>query len=323
MFCRLFGGKTSLGQAKPFYGLDTYIGISVILFNQITKTYPITNMHCECILQDGVHIIHIVLIRQNDHDIFKCIFFNENLWISIEMSMNYCPNGPIVIKSVFVPAMTWRQKAKRHDPNKRWSSSVKNDDVIKWRHFPPYWQFVRGIQRSPVNSPHKGQRGRALMFSLICVWINGWVNNREAGDLKRHRGYYDVIATEYVGRPPSMSSSQELRGHPTRENCLRWCNKVRADMIISYSVSQDVFLHFVMVFYQSFCLGVGEEILTNGIKRITKCIKNGNKAIPGNGIKPQTTCCIYRNIMYMNAWDREYYSHFFSINSPYIDSLVR
>ena len=32
-----------------------------------------------------------------------------------------------------------------------------------------------------------------MMFSLICVWINGWVNNREAGDLRRHRGHYDVI----------------------------------------------------------------------------------------------------------------------------------
>ena len=30
------------------------------------------------------------------------------------------------------------------------------------------------------------------MFSLICVWINGWVNNSEAGDLRRHRGHYDV-----------------------------------------------------------------------------------------------------------------------------------
>ena len=45
----------------------------------------------------------------------------------------------------------------------------------------------------PVNSPHKGQWRGALMFSLICVWINGWVNNREAGDLSRHRGHYDAI----------------------------------------------------------------------------------------------------------------------------------
>ena len=57
-----------------------------------------------------------------------------------------------------------------------------HDDVIKWNHFLRYWPFVRGIHRSLVNSPHKGQWPGAVMFSLICVWINGWVNNRETGD---------------------------------------------------------------------------------------------------------------------------------------------
>ena len=33
----------------------------------------------------------------------------------------------------------------------------------------------------------------ALMFSLICVQINGWVNNRKAGDLRRYRTHYVVI----------------------------------------------------------------------------------------------------------------------------------
>ena len=73
----------------------------------------------------------------------------------------------------------------------QWSRN--HDDVMKWTHFPRYWPFVRGIHRSPVNSPHKGQWRGALMFSLICVWINGWVNSREAGDLRRHRVHYDVI----------------------------------------------------------------------------------------------------------------------------------
>ena len=65
-----------------------------------------------------------------------------------------------------------------------------------WRHrmekFPRYWPFVRGIHRSPVNSQHKGQWRGALMFSLICTRINGWVNNGEAGDLRRYRAHYDV-----------------------------------------------------------------------------------------------------------------------------------
>ena len=41
-------------------------------------------------------------------------------------------------------------------------------------------------------SPHKGRWRGVLMFSLICDWINGWVNNLEAGDLRRHRAHYDA-----------------------------------------------------------------------------------------------------------------------------------
>ena len=66
---------------------------------------------------------------------------------------------------------------------------ICHDDVIKWKHFPRNWPFVRGIHRSPVNSPHKSQWHGALIFSLICVWVN----NCEAGDLRRHRGHYAVI----------------------------------------------------------------------------------------------------------------------------------
>ena len=55
---------------------------------------------------------------------------------------------------------------------------------------------------SPVNSPYKGQWRGALMFSLICAWKNGWVNNGEAGDLSRHRTRYDVtvMIIEYLWR---------------------------------------------------------------------------------------------------------------------------
>ena len=75
--------------------------------------------------------------------------------------------------------------------------SVHHDDVIKWNHFPRGWPFVRGIHRSPVNSPLKGQWRGALMFSLICAWINDWVNNRKAGDLRLHCAHYDVIVVSF------------------------------------------------------------------------------------------------------------------------------
>ena len=76
----------------------------------------------------------------------------------------------------------------------------KHDDVMKWKHFPRYWPFVRGIHGSPMNSPHKGQWHWALMFPLICARINAWVNNREAGDLRRYRAHYDVtvMGNQYI-----------------------------------------------------------------------------------------------------------------------------
>ena len=58
-----------------------------------------------------------------------------------------------------------------------------------WRHQMEIFSalLVLSAGNSPVNSPHKGQWRGALVFPLICTWINGWVNNREAGDLRHHR----------------------------------------------------------------------------------------------------------------------------------------
>ena len=71
-----------------------------------------------------------------------------------------------------------------------------HDDVIKWKQFPRYWPFGRGIQRSPVNSSHKSQWRGALRFSLICAWINRWANNGVAGDFRRYCAHYDVIVMD-------------------------------------------------------------------------------------------------------------------------------
>ena len=71
-------------------------------------------------------------------------------------------------------------------------NTLLHDDVIKWKPFLRNWPFVRGIHRSPVNSPRNGQWRGALMFSLICARINDWVNNRVAGHLRCYHAHYDV-----------------------------------------------------------------------------------------------------------------------------------
>ena len=75
-----------------------------------------------------------------------------------------------------------------------------------WRHqmetFSAQLALCAGNSPVPVNSPHRGQWRGALMFTLICVWINGWVNNREAGDLRRYRGHYDVTVMPCANDDP-------------------------------------------------------------------------------------------------------------------------
>ena len=52
---------------------------------------------------------------------------------------------------------------------------------------------------SPMSGEFRAQRQVTRMFSLICARINSWVNNREAGDLRRHRAHYDFSVMWYAG----------------------------------------------------------------------------------------------------------------------------
>ena len=114
--------------------------------------------------------------------LIACVFIRQWLRFTGTLSTNSLITNPRI--SIVALAMAVGQHAPLHD------------DVIKWKYFPRYWPFARGIHRPPVNSPHKGQWSGALMFLLICVWIPVWANNRKAGDLGRHRAHTDVTVTD-------------------------------------------------------------------------------------------------------------------------------
>ena len=90
------------------------------------------------------------------------------------------------------------------------------------------------------NSPVKGQWRGALMFSLICVWINGWVNNREAGDLRRYRVHYNVTVMFVAGCPGDCHSDHFW---------CSWRRRLRRDRHAFVSVNNlcgfDEFAHVV------------------------------------------------------------------------------
>ena len=101
-------------------------------------------------------------------------------WLTLNKSLLAAPSVPMcyILRSDLQPPPQYDAVA-----------PVLHDDR---KNFLRYWPFVREIHRSPVNSPLKGQWHGALMFSLIWVWLNGWVNNHKAGDLRHHRAHCDV-----------------------------------------------------------------------------------------------------------------------------------
>ena len=75
-----------------------------------------------------------------------------------------------------------------------------------------------GNCQSSVNSSHKGQWRGVLGFSLMCAWTNGWVNNRDPCDLRRHGAYYDVIANDRRGTYVTSSRIYCKLASPVIEN---------------------------------------------------------------------------------------------------------
>ena len=64
------------------------------------------------------------------------------------------------------------------------------------------------------------------MFHLICAWTNGWVNNRDAGDLRRHCAYYDVIVmilSQTISPQNDMSFHLWAWWRPLWRNTQLWC----------------------------------------------------------------------------------------------------
>ena len=153
----------------------------------------------------------------------KALLWCIVVWLSsicpVVMSCNALHSSPAVglcQPPMSVSSLNVSSEAARHGQRK-WPLSLYHQPVFLADHIrTPI--LTRLTQKSPVRqsvssnrkisallalcagnssvtgeSPSQNQWGRHLMFSLICVWINGWVNDREAGDLRYHRPHYDVI----------------------------------------------------------------------------------------------------------------------------------
>ena len=102
------------------------------------------------------NVLHSIVYLKHMHRVYRDFF-------SYCVVNSKCIHGIFSSESFAVAAIAICQ-------SRYWSNGREviyedyHDDVIKWKHFPRYRPFVRGIHRSPVISPHKGQWRGALMF---------------------------------------------------------------------------------------------------------------------------------------------------------------
>ena len=156
------------------------------------------------------HIVHVnidearttmqrVQIQKYTQDNCRLCFFSLYLLIQIMLVISQPFSHPVrytppqLNKGKWQPF--WRRHFYIHSFDEIYCTPIKISPW--WRHqmetFSELLANCAGNSPVPVNFPHKGQWRGALMFALICVWINAWVNNRKAGDLRRYCAHYDVI----------------------------------------------------------------------------------------------------------------------------------
>ena len=87
---------------------------------------------------------------------------------------------------------------------------ISHDDVIKWKHFPRYWPFVRGIHRSSVNSPHK----RPVTWTFD-VFFDLRLNERLS---KQPRGWWFETPSRPSWRHYNVDTAHRLLLAMTKDN---------------------------------------------------------------------------------------------------------
>ena len=117
-----------------------------------------------------------------------------------------------------------------------WNIFLRINLTISWwchqmETFSTLLSFYVGNSSATSEFPHKGQWHGALMFSLICSWINGWVNNWDASDLIGHHAYYDVTVMFQHWSDNGMA--------PNRWQAIIWTNDGLAYLHIYASLGLD------------------------------------------------------------------------------------
>ena len=119
----------------------------------------------------------------------------DQYWLITSRVMRLSPRGlalKMFMKESLQRLLKFHKIRDTSSRGQQFRCGFRHDDVIKWKHFSTLLAIC--AWNSPFTGEFPSQRllTRRFDVSLICDWINGWVNNREAGDLRLHRAHNGV-----------------------------------------------------------------------------------------------------------------------------------
>ena len=83
-------------------------------------------------------------------------------------------------------------KAHGLSPGTSHISTLYHDDVMTWKRFPHYRSFVRGSQRSPMDSPSKWAVNAELWCFMCCYSECCWTSSHTVCDLRLHDAHVNI-----------------------------------------------------------------------------------------------------------------------------------
>ena len=137
-------------------------------------------------------ILNTLRLRQNGcyfpDDIFKCIFFSENVWISLKISLRFVPNGPINNIPALVQIMAWRRPGDKPLSETMASdnfASINSGNVacLAPSHFLKQCRlFVKWILWNKLkwNLIQNMNFSKNAYENIICKMLTHWVPNKIA-----------------------------------------------------------------------------------------------------------------------------------------------
>ena len=118
----------------------------------------------------------------------KCVAIPAKEWHGLKFTRKYHIQWPGYECSHAPAKIVWLKH----------TNSASYDDVIKWKHFPRYWPFVRestGHRWIPLTKASDAEL-RCFLWSAPQQMV--WVNNKDAGELWRNRSHYYVTVLNSI-----------------------------------------------------------------------------------------------------------------------------